>query len=1298
MSRNTESRNLPESHNILETEEQLDEYMNEYGFLFNTDPLEVVEGLINKLQNTDIDEFKQPDLYDYIEHLFSLMGEEIEPYSRFKKFGKSSLLKHFINLAKDIRRKECYAISSRLINNIERPTDIYNINEFYNHLTGCMTKDKYTRAEIWQIVKKFYTKINEPLPNYNRTSLNTFIQNLSELIASRTRLNENFIQTTYDETINAFGDFMKFITFTPIITPIDYNNFFIYAEEYITNIINTQLLIYQQLKISYEFKCLIKDRNNDIVERNFRMGAYNASRDTRNLITNFNDITNYYNQMTFEIVDSINNMNDKGSGGEFITVVFLKLKLFKIDPLFSGSFLETPEWIKSRKATVNIKNKNDKCFIYSVLCALFYEEIKNKYGRLDRPQFYEDYENYLNLEGITMPISDNLYALFEKNNKISINVLSTNIYDDLSNNKPNEIIKPEYVSLNKYDRTINLLRLYNEEKSHFIYIRDINSLFKKCKTNSCYYFCVKCFNSYSTQEAYDNHIHNKKCVTYNVATKIMYPEQGENKIEKFTLTKKYEKVNEPSQILIYYDIEASIENNEHKAIALGCYVNYVNDGSKSHYKSFYGYNCIKSFLSYIFSIDVNKNKHIPVIAHNSKNYDNHFIINNLGDFYNNVSITPSTTDKYLSIKVSHYTTGHIKNFKFIDSRLFYAGGASLSALSKSLKPEDFIIYNRYIPDIDKSKGAFPYTWLDSINKCDEKALPDINAYFNDLTNTPLSKEEYEYELQIFNNYCDTFKDYLLLYLKRDVLLLADIFNTYIRNNIKNFGIDPTNYITVSSYGYDMMKSLIPYDYIETFDNDNFDIIADLKKNIRGGLTMAVNRYAKANNKYMSSYNPNEESSFIQYLDANSLYPTAMSMRIPYKDYIKYDDIETINEYMNIDYSKFTGDEEEGFILMADIEIPEELHDFLNDYPLMPEHRKFEPSPVMNDYAKQHNIKTFSSVNKLVATLYNKNNYMLHYLNAKLITGLGCKITKIHYVLTFKQDYIFKPYIDKCATIRNICDMNGDKCGKDLAKIMMNAPYGKLLENIENHGKIEIINATIEKDYAKKFLKTTSKKSFKDVNVYNKLVCCEMNNEIIKYNQPILQGFTVLELSKYIMYNFHYNTMKKHFKDDIKLLYTDTDSLIYHIKCNDFYDFIKDNINQFDTSKMDKTHYLYNPETASKLGLFKSETEDIITEFIGLRAKTYSYITDNNEKINKNKGVPSHITKKIEFNKYLSCLYNHQQTRNKAHFKLIKSTHHKINTIDVNKVSLCSYDDKRYILDDLITSYAHGHKNTYNIIL
>ena len=210
----------------------------------------------------------------------------------------------------------------------------------------------------------------------------------------------------------------------------------------------------------------------------------------------------------------------------------------------------------------------------------------------------------------------------------------------------------------------------------------------------------------------------------------------------------------------------------------------------------------------------------------------------------------------------------------------------------------------------------------------------------------------------------------------------------------------------------------------------------------------------------------------------------------------------------------------GYTLKVDLEYPDELHVLHNDYPLAPEKLAI-PYDMLSDYCKkiadEYEIKV-GDVKKLIPNLGNKTNYVLHYRNLQLYLSLGMKLTKIHRVLKFKQSDWMKKYIDFNTEKRTNA---ANSFEKDFFKLMINSVYGKTMENLQKRINVRLVNN--EKD----FLKYTSRPTHITHKIFDKkhAVIHEIKS-VLTLNKPIYVGFTVLELSNGLMYDFHYNYIKK----------------------------------------------------------------------------------------------------------------------------------------------------------------------------
>ena len=294
-----------------------------------------------------------------------------------------------------------------------------------------------------------------------------------------------------------------------------------------------------------------------------------------------------------------------------------------------------------------------------------------------------------------------------------------------------------------------------------------------------------------------------------------------------------------------------------------------------------------------------------------------------------------------------------------------------------------------------------------------------------------------------------------------------------------------------------------------------------------------------------------------------------------------------------------------------------------------------------------------------------------------------KLKKIHRALEFSQSYWLEKYIafntKKRAEAKNTFE-------KDFFKLMNNSLFGKTMDNLRKRCNIKLVTDPREMERLAAKPTYVSHKIFHEnlVAVHSKLIK-------LKLDKPSYVGMTTLDLSKTLMYDFHYNYIQKKYPD-AQLLFTDTDSLTYHIKTEDIYrDFLADR-ELFDNSDYSPNSEFYFSENKKVIGQFKDETAGMpIRDFIGLKSKMYSVSLDSGKNSKKAKGVKKNVIKKgISHQDYLDVLNESKVLHHQM--KTIRSDCHQISSYQINKISLSRFDDKRYILSDGISSYAYGNLN------
>lgn len=489
-------------------------------------------------------------------------------------------------------------------------------------------------------------------------------------------------------------------------------------------------------------------------------------------------------------------------------------------------------------------------------------------------------------------------------------------------------------------------------------------------------------------------------------------------------------------------------------------------------------------------------------------------------------------------------------------------------------------------------------------------------------------------------------EYSDLYLKTDVLLLADIFENFRSNCFSTYQLDPLHYYTAPGFSFDAM---LKYTQVELELFTDVEMHLFIEKGIRGGVAQCINRYGKANHQYMGeAYNPELPESYLMYFDVNNLYGAAMMQSLPYAAF-------EWESNLTIDIRIIPIDSSIGYILEVDLDYPEELHESHKDLRLCPEH--FTAKKSMNP--------------KLMTTFLPKKQYVIHYVNLQQHLQMGLKLTKVHRILKFKQASWLKSYIDLNTQMRMNCK---NEFEKNFYKLMNNAVFGKTMENVRKRKCVKLVT------------------QWKGRYGANALVIIELNNTKAIFNRPIYVGFSILDLSKTYIYDFHYNYIQPTFNSHAKLLYTDTDSLLYQFIESNIYDFIKRDSHKFDTSDYPTNNIFGIPLlNKKKIGLMKDECKGkIITEFVGLRAKLYTFKLLGEKKEKKRaKGIKGATLKTITFDDYKKCLFNHETV---TKFQcLIRSKIHRVHTIMQKKLALSWQDDKRILSPYTTGTVPWGYK-------
>ncbi|MCG7877069.1 MAG: DNA polymerase [Candidatus Thiodiazotropha endolucinida] len=405
---------------------------------------------------------------------------------------------------------------------------------------------------------------------------------------------------------------------------------------------------------------------------------------------------------------------------------------------------------------------------------------------------------------------------------------------------------------------------------------------------------------------------------------------------------------------------------------------------------------------------------VPCVFHNLKHFDGHILMQSLGLFKENkITCIPSDIQNYISFSLD--------NLRFIDSLQFL--NSSLESLVENLACDNENSFQSFQEEFSHEqsrlllrKGIFPYEYIDDIKRFEETELPPIEAFYSQIKNESVSQSEYAHALNVFKIFeLKNLGEYHDLYLKTDVVLLCDVFEQFRNMCLAQYDLDPCHYYTSPGLSWSacLKKSSVCLELLCDIDQLNF-----IERGMRGGISQISHRYQKANNPLLDeNLDSSQPISYIQYLDMNNLYGYAMTQKLPTGmfRFLNEDEIE------RLDILSIPEEGSVGMILEVSLIYPNEIHDRDADYPLAPEKRRItdeELSPYakrlwkkLNGQKEDDKLPPRSSVEKLITSLDDKNNYVLHYRNLQLYLRLGMKIKRIHRVLEFHQEAWMKPYID-----------------------------------------------------------------------------------------------------------------------------------------------------------------------------------------------------------------------------------------------------------------------------------------------
>ena len=653
--------------------------------------------------------------------------------------------------------------------------------------------------------------------------------------------------------------------------------------------------------------------------------AFQGETETLLLESNIDD---QFNKQVDVIMRRIKEFVRNGSGWSVLHIDKITLHVASYTPTSASSYIATPKYLIGKRAIVNIQNNDDKCFVWAVLSAL-HPQAKNtervtKYMEFESDlnlagiEFPLNINNVKKFENLNPDISINLFACDDKVGVYPVYISSYKGRKHVNLLLLTQGEKSHYVWIKDMSRLLSKPG-YNHAKYYCNYclhgfrkqltldrhVEDCSKLglqkvmlpneeekwvhFKSFRKMLKVPFVIYAdFESYTckiqgphnrTQATHAYELHEPSGFAYYIVCAdlslqyqpVVY--RGQNVVQKFLecLTRESDKIcdimrkNTPMRIST--EEEAAFHAAERCYLSdelLGIDRVRDHDHLTGNYRGPAHSECNLQ-LRYANTNRLKNKFFIPVIFHNLRGYDAHLILKGYKkSIFNkgNITCIPNNMERYLSFTID--------NLRFIDSFQFMS--ASLDKLASNLRQEDFTHTRLHTPR-DKlqlmiRKGVFCYDYWDGPDKANENQLPSRESFYSRLKEENITEDDYahaqkvwaEFELQSLGEYHD-------LYLKTDVLILADVFEKFRNVCMKHYSLDACHYFSSPGLAWDAMLKMTKVHLELMTDREMHDII---DKGIRGGMCCISRKYAKANNKYMSDYDHTKPSSYILYLDMNNL--------------------------------------------------------------------------------------------------------------------------------------------------------------------------------------------------------------------------------------------------------------------------------------------------------------------------------------------------------------------------------------------------------------------------------------------
>ena len=683
---------------------------------------------------------------------------------------------------------------------------------------------------------------------------------------------------------------------------------------------------------------------------------------------------------------------------------------------------------------------------------------------------------------------------------------------------------------------------------------------------------------------------------------------------------------------------------------------------------------------------------IVVLAHGGRNYDHRLLLKYFPlEYLKQKGVEIGILGKNLETVMS-FT---ISNLDFKDN-LQYAKGSLASLVS--LLP-DWSLLLKYCKNDHvkleclKQKQLFPYSYLDSYDKLMGPILPPIEAFQDELSGKQITQSEYQ-ELSKtlvkmgFDLEKSNFGDLLRFYNTVDAVQLAAVVLSFKKNVYKNYKIEALNFISLPGISENacLLSTGACLDLLTDYEMYNY-----FQKACMGGLCQSSLRYCESNDpRIPDTYDPQKPNSYIIMSDVVSLYGYSMTAYPHGTGNFRFLTPLEIENFRIEDYDSFGS---YGTLLVVDLFIDPSLHDYLSLLPPNPIHLTITPD-MLSKYTQwlmeMCKIK-LRKTQRLTCTLYNVKNYPIHAPLLKLfVMLLKVQIKKIHCGIKYDQSYWLRDYIELNATLRKNAANNHESM---IYKLMSNSAYGRFLLRTDKFRDFKLITGKSD------FIKAINNPLFKHfVKVRDDLILVEYLRKRTLYNRPLYVASSILNVSKVRMYEFLYDTLcNKIGRWNLRYIYSDTDSYILSIMCEDIDKILLSISDELDTSNFPPDHPLYSLKNKKVPGKWVLEMANNPIRYVsinGCKAYAIDVVSTCGQNVMKLRGFPQQtLRENLTPENYRNALFNLKEMFKTYSFNRIESKNNVLFTIKHKRAVLMCHYIKSVVLPNAIDTLPFGHKDS-----